>query len=81
MIDYFKTDITNWVLYHEEMAAIFKQNGINENVKDLLYGFFLSFRLTILILCFGTRQNNNFNFENQNHRDFLVSLWGIQLTE
>ena len=55
MIEYFKLDITNWVFYQDEMAEIFKQNAIKEDIRHLIYGFFLSFRLTVLILCFDTR--------------------------
>ena len=68
MIEYFKLDITNWVFYQDEMAEIFKQNAIKEDIRHLIYGFFLSFRLTVLILCFDTRQNNAFDFENKNHK-------------
>ena len=81
MIEYLKTDITNWALYLPEMESLFKENNISDSVKDMLYGFFLSFRLSVLILCFDTQENNSFDIKNLGHKGLLVSLWGIQITD
>lgn len=73
MIEYLKQDLTNWVQNTFNLHKILIFNKVPQNIKNMIFCLFSSFRNLILILALGTNENSqNLHIDGE-----LIKLFGL----